>query len=163
MYRWRWHFWSVYVVLWTTALLFPVIPETGFEDVDEFISPHRYLLAKSVHVSAYAVMTLLTAFLNAPMRYRWLLVYFLMAHGTATGFCFTEYSAAALVKTIERALDLFSDKLEWMRLVRAGMNQDWSWRQSALQYVRVYERAMAKRRAAAAAPNLVSEGKMASS
>jgi VanZ family protein len=84
VYRWRWHFWSVYVVLWTTALLFPVIPETGFEDVDEFISPNRYLLAKSVHVSAYAVMTLLTAFLNAPMRYRWLLVYFLMAHGTAT-------------------------------------------------------------------------------
>ncbi len=32
------------------------------------------------------------------------------------------------------------------------MNQDWSWRHSALQYVRVYERALAKRRAAAAAP-----------
>jgi starch synthase len=86
-----------------------------------------------------------------------------LAHGTATGFCFTEYSAEALVKTIERALDLFSDKLEWMRLVRAGMNQDWSWRQSALQYVRVYERALAKRRAAAAAPNLVSEGTIAAS
>jgi hypothetical protein len=82
--RWRWHFWSVYVLAWTIALLYPVVPETGISDVDEFIEPHRYLLAKSVHVSAYAVMTLLTAWLNAPMRYRWLLVYFLMAHATAT-------------------------------------------------------------------------------
>ncbi len=58
------------------------------------------------------------------------------------------------MQAIERALALFGDKLEWMRLIRAGMNQDWSWRNSALQYVRVYERALAKRRAAAAAPDL---------
>jgi starch synthase len=75
-----------------------------------------------------------------------------IANGTATGFCFTEYSADALVKTIERALAAFADKPEWLRLVRAGMNQDWSWRRSALQYVRAYERAAAKRRAALAAP-----------
>jgi len=77
-----------------------------------------------------------------------------LAHGTATGFAFTDYSADAMMQAIERALGLFSDKLEWIRLVRAGMNQDWSWRNSALQYVRVYERALAKRRAAAAAPDL---------
>jgi starch synthase len=75
-----------------------------------------------------------------------------LAHGTATGFCFSDYSAAALMEAIERALALFADKLEWIRLMRAGMNQDWSWRSSALQYVRVYERALAKRRAAMAAP-----------
>jgi glycogen synthase len=44
--------------------------------------------------------------------------------------------------------------MEWTRLVRAGMNQDWSWRNSALQYVRVYERAIAKRQAAIAAPDV---------
>jgi starch synthase len=77
-----------------------------------------------------------------------------LAHGTATGFCFTDYSADALMQAIERALAIFSDKLEWSRLMRAGMNQDWSWRNSALQYVRVYERAIAKRRAAVAAPDL---------
>jgi starch synthase len=75
-----------------------------------------------------------------------------LAHGTATGFCFTDYSAEALMQTIERALALFGDKVGWMRLVRAGMNQDLSWRTSALQYVRVYERAIAKRRASVAAP-----------
>jgi starch synthase len=75
-----------------------------------------------------------------------------LAHGTATGFCFTDYSAEALMQTIERAIALFADKVGWMRLVRAGVNQDLSWRTSALQYVRVYERAVAKRRAAVAAP-----------
>ncbi len=57
-----------------------------------------------------------------------------------------------LSHTIERALTLFADKPEWLRLVRSGMNQDWSWRRSALQYVRVYEKAVAKRCAALAAP-----------
>ena len=75
-----------------------------------------------------------------------------LAHGTATGFSFSEYSADALVKTIDRALALYGNKPEWLRLVRSGMNQDWSWRRSALQYVRVYEKALTRRRAALAAP-----------
>ena len=78
-----------------------------------------------------------------------------LAHGTATGFSFFDYSADALVKTIDRALALYADKPEWLRLLRSGMNQDWSWRRSALQYVRVYEKALAKRRAAVAAPATV--------
>ncbi len=77
-----------------------------------------------------------------------------LAHGTATGFSFSAYSAAELLKTIERALTLFQDKSEWLRLVRSGMNQDWSWRRSALQYIRVYEKAVAKRCAALAAPTV---------
>ena len=32
------------------------------------------------------------------------------------------------MQTIERALALFGDKVGWLRLVRAGMNQDLSWR-----------------------------------
>jgi len=77
-----------------------------------------------------------------------------IAHGTATGFSFTRYSADELLNTIDRALALFADKKEWLRIVRSGMNQDWSWRRSALQYIRVYERAVAKRCAALAAPTI---------
>jgi hypothetical protein len=82
--RWRCLIWTVYVTAWTVALLYPVLPTTGLEGIDEVISLHRYLIAKSVHVSAYAVLTILTAWLHAPSRYRWLFVFFLMAHGTAT-------------------------------------------------------------------------------
>jgi hypothetical protein len=80
----RWLLWSLYAIAWTTALLYPIKPETGVQVLDEFISPNRYLIAKSVHVTAYAVFTILTAWLHAPLRYRWLLMFVLMAHGTAT-------------------------------------------------------------------------------
>lgn len=84
MTHWRWLLWSMYVVAWTVALLFPSVPQTGMEGLDKLIAPHHILVAKTVHVSAYAVLTILTAWLNAPMRYRWLLMFLLMAHGTAT-------------------------------------------------------------------------------
>lgn len=62
-----------------------------------------------------------------------------LADGTATGFCFTEPTAAALWQTIERALALWPDRDAWTRLMRTGMRQDWSWDRSAREYTRVYE------------------------
>ena len=79
----RWLIWAVYVTLWTTALVMPVPPTTGLP-VDEFIELHRFLIAKTVHLSAYAVLTILTGWLTVPARYRLLLLFFVMAHGTAT-------------------------------------------------------------------------------
>ena len=68
-----------------------------------------------------------------------------LASGTATGFVFDDYSAAALVSAIKRALAAFGDHGLWRRLMQAGMQQDFSWEQSARAYVRVYERALAKK------------------
>ncbi len=84
MDRWRWLVWSVYLAAWTAALLFPHAPRTGVGHLDEFISPYRYAVAKTVHVSAYAVLAVLTGALGVRPRYRGLLVFVLMAHGTAT-------------------------------------------------------------------------------
>jgi starch synthase len=61
------------------------------------------------------------------------------ADGTATGFCFTEPTPEALWQTIERALALWPDRDAWVRLMRTGMNADWSWDRSASRYVRLYE------------------------
>lgn len=61
-----------------------------------------------------------------------------LATGTANGFSFVEYTADALAGTIERALSLYRTPDAWRRLVRTGMNQDWSWQSSAEQYRRVY-------------------------
>ena len=84
MARWRWHVWTIYVIAWTIALLFPIQPRTGEHHIDEAILPFRYAVAKTVHVGAYAVMTILTGWLNVPIRYRFMLVFFLMVHGTLT-------------------------------------------------------------------------------
>ncbi len=65
--------------------------------------------------------------------------------GTATGLQFSEYSSRALWRQVKRAVDMFKDKQTWRQLVRTGMRQDWSWGRSAAEYVKVYERAAAKK------------------
>lgn len=79
----RWWIWGVYVLAWTAVLLTPARTINDLPGVDLF-EPFRYIAAKGLHVSAYAVMTILCAWLLVPARYRWLLVFFVMAHATLT-------------------------------------------------------------------------------
>jgi starch synthase len=65
--------------------------------------------------------------------------------GRGTGFVFEEYSAPALVEGLRRALEVCQDRKKWMRLVQAGMKQDFSWERSAKEYVKVYRKAMRKK------------------
>jgi VanZ family protein len=81
LYAWRWPIWLVYVLAWTAALLMPV-PEMADANTHHLILDRRFLLAKVVHVGAYVVMAGLTAWLRAPVRYRFVLMFFLMAHAT---------------------------------------------------------------------------------
>jgi starch synthase len=62
-----------------------------------------------------------------------------LADGTANGFNFTEPTAEALWQTIERAMALWPDRDTWVKLMRTGMNADWSWDRSATEYIRLYE------------------------
>jgi len=64
----------------------------------------------------------------------------------STGFVFHEYTPAALVGALERALSVFSDQQRWRALQAAGMRQDNSWHRSAREYVTIYERAILARR-----------------
>lgn len=57
-----------------------------------------------------------------------------------TGFKFHEYSGDALLRTIHQALDAYKDQTSWQRLMRNGMSKDFSWKNAAREYVRVYER-----------------------
>ena len=63
----------------------------------------------------------------------------------STGFVFHEYTPAALVAALERALSVFRDRQRWRALQAAGMRQDNSWHRSAQEYVRIYERAIRAR------------------
>lgn len=63
---------------------------------------------------------------------------------TATGFVFDDPSPAALLAALQRALALYTNKpQDWQQLVRNGMNQDFSWRQSAKAYLDLYRQALA--------------------
>lgn len=57
---------------------------------------------------------------------------------TASGFVFDEPSVGAMLETIKRALLLYSDKKTWLQLQKNAMNKDFSWQQSAKQYLKLY-------------------------
>ena len=70
-----------------------------------------------------------------------------LAAGTASGFAFNDYSSAALLECLDRALKIyFNDPPAWRKIQLTGMREDWSWNSSGRKYVHVYERACAKRK-----------------
>lgn len=60
----------------------------------------------------------------------------------ATGFSFEKPEPEVLLSAILLALRVYRDKKEWTGLMRRGMQQDFSWRRAARQYVDLYERAL---------------------
>jgi len=62
-----------------------------------------------------------------------------IADGTATGFRMRDFSAEELDRRIGQALEIrYHQQNIWAQMVETGMRQDWSWRQIALQYERLY-------------------------
>jgi len=59
---------------------------------------------------------------------------------TDTGFKFRDYSGSALLDTIGSALDAFGNRAVWMAMMRRGMGKDFSWNQSASEYIALYSR-----------------------
>jgi starch synthase len=57
-----------------------------------------------------------------------------------TGFKFQEYTGDALLRTIHQALQVYRDQTSWQRMMQNGMSKDFSWKISAREYVRMYER-----------------------
>jgi len=59
-----------------------------------------------------------------------------------TGFKFKPYTGEVLLETVQAALKVYGDQDVWQTLMRNGMAQDYSWPNSAREYVKVYERAV---------------------
>ncbi len=59
--------------------------------------------------------------------------------GRGTGFKFREYSGEALLDCLRQALELYRENpAAWQRLMRNGMQKDFSWNASAAEYERLY-------------------------
>ncbi|MHB8170799.1 MAG: glycogen synthase GlgA [Thermincolia bacterium] len=66
--------------------------------------------------------------------------------GNGNGFSFVPYLPADLLATIKRALNLYRNQPEqWEKLVVNALQEDFSWKRSAEEYVRLYHVAMGKR------------------
>lgn len=61
--------------------------------------------------------------------------------GRGTGFKFREYEGRALLAAVREALRCFRDQKAWRKLMLNGMTQDFSWKTSAADYLRLYQQA----------------------
>ena len=59
-----------------------------------------------------------------------------------TGFKFKPYNGEALLETLHAALKVYGNPDAWHALMLNAMSQDYSWPNSAREYVKVYERAV---------------------
>ncbi len=73
----------------------------------------------------------------------------LIKQGTATGFMFDEATPDELIIAVERALAVYARPKQWKKLVFSAMQQDFSWRRSAKQYLELYKKAYGYRSGAA--------------
>jgi starch synthase len=60
--------------------------------------------------------------------------------GEGTGILFEPFDAEALEWALNTALDLYAQPAHWMRMVRNGMAQDFSWERQGGLYVQLYEK-----------------------
>jgi VanZ family protein len=79
----RWLIWWLYVAAWSTALLVPMPAGSEWKINDINV---KFLFAKTVHVSAYAVWAILSAWLLVPRHLRWFLLAGMALHAPATEF-----------------------------------------------------------------------------
>jgi len=60
------------------------------------------------------------------------------------GFVFAKYNQDCLIKAIEKAIKIFKNKKAWLKLIECAMKNDFSWRESAKEYVALYEKAKSR-------------------
>jgi starch synthase len=63
--------------------------------------------------------------------------------GKSTGFKFERFQAADLAEGVKRALRAFEQPDLWKKMILEGMDQDFSWRRSANEYLNLFERTLA--------------------
>lgn len=64
--------------------------------------------------------------------------------GRGNGFTFVNYNAHEMLGVIEQAVDLYPDKKVWNTLIKNAMQAEHSWRQSAAEYCRLYDKLVTK-------------------
>jgi starch synthase len=64
---------------------------------------------------------------------------------TGTGFRFGEYRPEELLRALRSAFASFADKKQWQKLMRNGMERDYSWTGPAKEYIQLYEEIVRRR------------------
>ena len=63
--------------------------------------------------------------------------------GKGTGFSFNHFDSLSLALTIARAVENYKNKPLWKKIQKQAMQEDFSWSKSALEYSRLFSKALA--------------------
>lgn len=58
------------------------------------------------------------------------------------GFIFEEYSSEALVEAVKRAVSVYQKPPLWKKIVETGLQENFSWENSAKKYLNLYQKAL---------------------
>ncbi|MBO5925308.1 MAG: glycogen synthase GlgA [Clostridia bacterium] len=64
---------------------------------------------------------------------------YIVGEGEGTGFTFYSYNAHDMLGAIDRAIEVYTQPLEWQKVVRNCMEKDYSWTASATKYHQLYQ------------------------
>lgn len=64
--------------------------------------------------------------------------------GNGNGFKFKDYSSEALLRGVNKAVELYRDKRKWKKVMQNAMACDFSWERSAEEYMKAYKKALTK-------------------
>ncbi len=67
----------------------------------------------------------------------------------ATGIYLTQSSPEALIQAVETTVNLFHNPPQWQKLIKTAMSQDFSWKNSAKQYLTLYKTVLKNRQSTA--------------
>jgi VanZ family protein len=113
--RLRWAVWLVYLAAWTTALLTPHPVQVAEAVLPE---PAIWPASKTLHLTAYAGLAILTGWLRVPRKARWGLLLFLSFHTMAT-----EYLQHFVPTRVPSWEDVFIDHVGLL----LGLLVSWRW------------------------------------
>lgn len=58
---------------------------------------------------------------------------------TQNGFIFERYQKEALVDSMKQAIQAYKDKTLWLKLMKKGLGYNFSWKESAKKYLKLYQ------------------------
>jgi len=62
------------------------------------------------------------------------------------GFVFYEFSKVSMLDALLRAISVYEEKDKWRELISRGMKEDYSWRSSGKEYLRIYGELLEKKK-----------------
>ncbi len=68
-----------------------------------------------------------------------------LGYGSGNGFSFVDYKPEALIHAVKRAINDYHNKPVWQKIQLNGMKKDFSWKHSAIEYEKLYNKALSKK------------------